>query len=176
MRGCKAQGRPSLGFQDLPVRSKISAPHTQVFTEELPMPVHDWTRVDAGIFHAFHHDWITDIARALNGGILPEDYYALPEQHAAGFGPDVLTLQGSREEEDDSVAPVSSGGRTGLLIAAPQLAPTAETDMEFYHRKQTPIAVRHVSGDRVVAMIEIVSPGNKAAHNALRSFVEKAAE
>jgi len=140
------------------------------------MPVHDWTRVDAGIFHAFHHDWITDIARALNGGILPEDYYALPEQHAAGFGPDVLTLQGSREEEDDSVAPVSSGGRTGLLIAAPQLAPTAETDMEFYHRKQTPIAVRHVSGDRVVAMIEIVSPGNKAAHNALRSIVEKAAE
>ena len=24
------------------------------------MPVHDWTRVDAGIFHAFHHDWITE--------------------------------------------------------------------------------------------------------------------
>src|SRR5262249_774640 len=47
---------------------------------------------------------------------------------------------------------------------------------EFYHRKQTPIAVRHVSGDRVVAMIEIVSPGNKATRNALRSFVEKAAE
>jgi len=50
------------------------------------MPVHDWTRVDAGIFHAFHHDWITDLARALNRGILPGDYYALPEQHAAGFG------------------------------------------------------------------------------------------
>ena len=30
------------------------------------MPIHDWTRVDAGIFHAFHHDWITEIARALN--------------------------------------------------------------------------------------------------------------
>src|SRR5262249_13649324 len=39
------------------------------------MPVHDWTRVEAGIFHAFHHDWITDLARALNQGILPEDYY-----------------------------------------------------------------------------------------------------
>ena len=140
------------------------------------MPVHDWTRVDVGIFHAFHHNWITDISRALNGGILPEDYYALPEQHAAGFGPDVLTLQGEREDEDGSMVPVSLSGQVGLLVAAPTTAPTAETDMEFYRRKQTPIAVRHVSGDRVVAMIEIVSPGNKAARNSLRSFVEKAAE
>src|SRR5262249_46081791 len=93
-----------------------------------------------------------------------------------GFGPDVLTLQGSREDEDDSVAPLSSGGGVGVLLAAPSLAPTAETDMEFYHRKHTPIAVRHVSGDRVVAMIEIVSPLNKAARNALPRFVEKAAE
>jgi len=30
------------------------------------MPIHDWTRVEAGIFHLFHHAWITEIARALN--------------------------------------------------------------------------------------------------------------
>jgi len=140
------------------------------------MPIHDWTRVEAGIFHAFHHDWITDLARALNAGILPEDYYALPEQHAAGFGPDVLALQGLGDNDDESGTPESSGNRTGVLVAAPQFAPTAETDMEFYRRKQTPVVVRHVSGDRVVAMIEIVSPGNKSTRNAFRSFVEKAAE
>lgn len=28
------------------------------------MPLHDWTRVDAGIFHAFHHEWIFEIGRA----------------------------------------------------------------------------------------------------------------
>ena len=22
------------------------------------MPIHDWTRVDAGLFHAFHQGWI----------------------------------------------------------------------------------------------------------------------
>jgi hypothetical protein len=33
-----------------------------------------------------------------------------------------------------------------------------------------------VSGDRIVAMVEVVSPGNKASRNALRAFVEKAAE
>jgi len=140
------------------------------------MPVHDWTCVDAGIFHAFHQQWLIALSNALNEGILPEDYYALPEQHAAGFGPDVLTLQGSRGEEDNSSAPVSSGDGRGLLVAAPQPTPTAETDMEFYRRRQTPLVVRHVSGDRVVAMLEIVSPGNKSTRNALRSFVEKAAE
>src|SRR5207302_10526518 len=57
------------------------------------VPVHDWTRVDAGIFHDFHHAWIEEIKRALNRGLLPPDYYALAEQIAGGLGPDVLTLQ-----------------------------------------------------------------------------------
>jgi hypothetical protein len=26
------------------------------------MPIHVWTRVDAGIFHAFDHFWITEIS------------------------------------------------------------------------------------------------------------------
>ncbi len=141
------------------------------------MPMHDWTRVEAGIFHHFHHDWITEIARTLNRGILPADYYALAEQHAAGFGPDVLALQGAHGSDDgdgtDGDASYSGGG---VLLAAPKLQPTAETDMAFYRRKQSTLAVRHVSGDRIVAMIEIVSPGNKGGRNALRAFVEKAAE
>ncbi len=140
------------------------------------MPVHDWTRVDAGIFHDFHHAWIEEIKRALNRGRLPEGYYALAEQFAGGFGPDVLTLQGlgngdGAAGEPRGSLPTAEGG----VLTAPQVQPTAVTDMEFYHRKQKVIAVRHVSGDRVVAMIEIVSPGNKAARNPLRAFVEKAA-
>jgi hypothetical protein len=49
-----------------------------------------------------------------------------------------------------------------------------ETDLAFYRRKQKVIAVRHVSGDEVVAVVEVVSPGNKAARNPLRSFRQKA--
>lgn len=48
------------------------------------MPIHDWTRVDAGLFHAFHHAWIEELARALNRGILPDDCFALPEQDMRG--------------------------------------------------------------------------------------------
>jgi hypothetical protein len=140
------------------------------------MPVHDWNRVDAGIFHAFHHDWITEISRALNRGLLPAEYYALPEQFAAGFGPDVLTLQ----EQDNSESPPSPGlvpgVGGGLRLAPPKLKPVAETDMAFYRRKQKSVTVRHVSGDRIVAMVELVSPGNKASRNQIRSFVQKAAQ
>ncbi len=32
------------------------------------MPLHDWTRVSAGIYHDFHQDWTIEIRRALNGG------------------------------------------------------------------------------------------------------------
>ena len=44
------------------------------------MPIHDWTRVDAGLFHAFHQSWIVKLCDALNRGLLPPDYFALPEQ------------------------------------------------------------------------------------------------
>jgi hypothetical protein len=143
------------------------------------MPVHDWTRVQAGIFHAFHHSWIEEIARALNRGVLPADYYALPEQFAAGFGPDVLTLQ---ETGDDNGASggdprdIPTSGETAVQLVPPKLQPVAETDMQFYRRKQKALVVRQVSGDRIVAVIEIVSPGNKAARNPLHAFVAKAAE
>jgi len=35
------------------------------------MPIHDWTRVDAEIFHHFHHDWITAISRMKTAYIEP---------------------------------------------------------------------------------------------------------
>src|SRR3954468_15049224 len=64
------------------------------------MPAHDWTRVTAGTFHSFHLGWIAELTRALNGGLLPSDYYALAEQRAAEFEPDLLALE-RREDEAD---------------------------------------------------------------------------
>jgi hypothetical protein len=138
------------------------------------MPMHDWTKVDAGIFHAFHHAWIHEMARVLNQGVLPAAYYALPEQVAAGFGPDVLTLQSRTADEDE---PEGGGIATvTALQTRPKTHFTAETYTEFYRRKKSAIAVRHDSGDRIAAMIEIVSPGNKSNRNAFRAFVNKACE
>jgi hypothetical protein len=133
------------------------------------MPIHDWTRVDAGLFHAFHHDWITNLSRALNTGVLPPDYFALPEQSIRGPIPDVLTLR------------LSSGGRepTGrttselaVATAPPRTRLVRRAEDMIYVRKADRIAVRHRHG-QIVAVVEIVSPGNKSSNNELRTFVEE---
>ena len=128
------------------------------------------------IFHDFFHGWISEIARVLNRGLLPSEYYALVEQHAAGYDPNVLTLQENGHAEADEDREPEPTLTAGALLAEPRLQPIAETDMAFYRRKQKVIAVRHVSGDRLIAVVEVVSPGNKASRNPLRSFIEKAAE
>jgi hypothetical protein len=137
------------------------------------MPMHDWTKVPDGIFHAFHHGWIWAISEDLNAGRLPTDYYALPEQIAAGWGPDVLTLQDRQAGGTSDAGPVATASPP---LARPSTRFTAETEGEFYRRRKKSIAVRHVSGDRVVAVLEIISPGNKSSAHAFRSFVQKALE
>jgi hypothetical protein len=57
--------------------------------------VHEWSRVGAGTFHDFHSAWITHLKEALNGGLLPEGYYALSERHAGRSIAGILTLQGA---------------------------------------------------------------------------------
>jgi hypothetical protein len=137
------------------------------------MPIHDWTRVDAGIFHDFHHEWISTIRRALNNGLLPPEYYALAEQQAAGFGPDVLTLQSAAPDVPEASMP---GTGTGLLLQPPRARFTAESRSEFYRRKKSTIVVRHISGDHIVAVVEVISPGNKAARSAFKALLNKACE
>jgi hypothetical protein len=137
------------------------------------MPIHDWTRVDAGVFHAFHHDWITDIARALNRGLLPADYYALPEQIAGGLGPDVLTLR--LPGNGPSPAPVPSGG-IAVAEVPPQVRYHVRSEENRYAAKAKAVVIRHTSNHRVIAMAEIVSPGNKNNRHGLRAFVKKAVE
>lgn len=143
------------------------------------MPIHDWTRVTAGTWHDFHLAWIAEIRNALNGGILPADYYAQAEQIAGPLGPDVLTLQMPDTPIINGAAgPLSSsdGGGVAVSIAPPRMRMTAEAEMDDYILKRRTIIIRHTSGDRIVALLEIVSPGNKGSWHGLRSFVEKAVE
>jgi len=141
------------------------------------MPIHDWTRVPAGTFHDFHLAWTAELRNALNGGILPPDYYAQAEQVAGPWGPDVLALQTNDEVPANGTARVVSGtGGIATAAVPPRARMTAAAEMDDYARKRRTLVIRHASGDRVVALLEIVSPGNKAARHALRAFVEKAVE
>lgn len=137
------------------------------------MPIHDWTLVDAGIFHDFHQTWMPEIKRALNGGRLPPDYYALVEQVAGGRWPDVLTLQGPAQS--GSSMPEPTGGVL-LAEAPPKVQFRLRAEGDSYAAKASAIVIRHVSGHRPVAVLEVVSPGNKHTRYALEQFVGKAVE
>lgn len=141
------------------------------------MPIHDWTRVIAGTFHDFHGSWITHLKERLNAGVLPPEYYALAEQRAGDIGPDVLALESLGGEVDLSLGwPPNSSGHA--VAEAPPTVRLTETmkDVEYYLGRQKRLVIRHASGDKIVAFIEIVSPGNKSSSKAFEAFVEKAAQ
>jgi hypothetical protein len=46
------------------------------------MPMHNWKRVPATIYHHFHQQWTVAVCNALNSGMLPDGYSALVEQYA----------------------------------------------------------------------------------------------
>jgi hypothetical protein len=135
------------------------------------MPIHDWTRVDAGLFHAFHQSWIIKLCDALNADRLPPDYFALPEQSIRGPIPDVLAL----ELAVGGGAP--NGAATALAAAAvpPRTRLVRRAEGRIYVRKADRVAVRHRHG-QIVAVVEVVSPGNKASTGELRTFVEKSSD
>lgn len=147
------------------------------------MPMHDWTRVSAGTYHSFHNSWIANLQEALNRGTLPDPYYAMGEQRSGDFGPDILTLNSEPDSDEFEFDAVSSGpgdesGGTAVLTAekAPphvHLTQEAGKDVDFYLSKQRSLAIRHADGDRVIALIEIVSRANRHSLDALNDFADK---
>lgn len=135
------------------------------------MPIHDWTRVDANLFHHFHQAWTIGICNALNRDVLPKGYSALVEQHAAGVVPDVLALQ--RISRPD--VPTEPVGGHVITASPPKTRHMIAAQDELFAERGNRITIRHPLG-RVVCVIEIVSPGNKGSRSALRSFVEKTVE
>lgn len=135
------------------------------------MPVHDWTRVDAGLFHDFHQRWVVELSNVLNKGVLPKDYFALVEQNIRGPIPDVLTLALSGGTDALS----EDGGAIAVDVRPPRTRLTRRAEIDSYIRKSSHVTVRHRHGT-VVAVVEIISPGNKASQAEFRALVEKSAD
>ena len=136
------------------------------------MPVHDWTRVSDGTFHDFYYSWVLEIKRALKRGLLPDGYYVMAEQFGGDLGaPDVLTLQaaGAKPKPEGSLS-----GTATLAESPPAVHARTTIARDSYARMQRTLVIRHTSDDRIVAMIEVLSRGNKASRHAIRSFVDKA--
>ena len=134
------------------------------------MPIHDWTQVSAGTWHNFRQRWMGTLCDALNFGRLPEPCFAMVEQNVGRPEADVVTLQ--IEGEDNLGA---GGGGTATAIRSQTTFVLEAEEEKRYARKADRIAVHHGLGE-VVAIIEVISPGNKSSRHALRSFVEKATD
>ncbi len=147
------------------------------------MRIHNWRQVSAGVFHDFHTSWLAHIKEALNAGVLPEGFYALAEQQAGDFGPDVVALKWGFQDFGDalpfhSTSHDGSGDDRGLvaLAEAPpavQLTVEAAEETEYYLAKRRSVVIRHSSDDRVVAIVELVSPANKHTLDRVHEFCEK---
>jgi hypothetical protein len=139
------------------------------------MPIHDWTRVDAGIFHHFHLSWIDETAGILNSHVLPRDYYALAEQITGSISPDVLTLS---RPVTGSLGSETKPSKGGIAVASrqPKARFHARTEVDLYAGKAKAIVIRHRSGHQVIAMVEIVSPGNRSNQTDAAAFIFKASQ
>jgi hypothetical protein len=131
------------------------------------MPIHDWSAAYPGLFHHFHQRWISAMSDRLNAGGLPIGYYALAEQYAQGQYPDVLTLERGPRWQGPA-----NGGGVALIDTPPRTRFQARAEMEAYAARANLLAIYHPLGE-VVAVIEIVSPGNKANRASLDQFVKK---
>lgn len=135
------------------------------------MMIHDWRKV-SGLFHHFHQQWTVAICDALNSGLLPNGFFTLIEQHAERTVPDRLTLQ----RHEKSGRPRKPTGGVALAEAPPKTKFVSHgSELEVYAAKANKLAIRDSDGERI-AVIEIVSPGNKHSKAAIRKFVEKSVE
>ncbi len=137
------------------------------------MPIHDWTRVDHGTFHDFHQGWAPQIRSALNNGLLPPDYEAKVEQHTDDGIPDVLALRLTAPSGGNGTGahPGQPGGLSTVAVAPPKVSFTSEFASDPYTRLRKTITIRR--DDRIVALIELVSPGNKSSRHGIQAFVRK---
>jgi hypothetical protein len=136
------------------------------------MPLHDWTRVLPGTFHDFHYIWIAELRNRLNRDLLPDGYYAQAEQVSGASIPDVLTLHEAPETQRESGLP-REGSAIAVTETPPKVLLTQDAEERLYARKRNRIAIRHRSGDWTVALIDVVSPGNKHSVHELERLLQK---
>jgi hypothetical protein len=114
----------------------------------------------SGDFHHSRQRWISALTDALNGGGLPPEFVALAEQVTGRPIPDVVTLQA-----------FSAKGSAGGIAVAPTSLPSARVIQKFerinYAKRADRVVIRRGRG-RVVAIIEMLSPGNKDSRHAIR--------
>lgn len=125
-------------------------------------------------WESFHAIWATAIAMRLNTGPLRKPYFAeVQVTLSASIEVDVATL-----ESEQSLFPATEGnGNGGVAVATEVYAPPVAT-LQLPAVFPDEIEVRIFNGEggpKLVAAIELVSPGNKDRDSARLAFAAKCA-
>ncbi len=125
------------------------------------MPVHDWSGVNAGLFHHFHLNWISALCTHLNSGDLPSGYYALAEQVTSGPIPDVITLTDPYLTKVNRVAIRDPRGKlvSVIEIVSPGNKGSRAKLQEFVDK-----AVAFIRQGINVLVIDLLPPTRRDAH------------
>jgi hypothetical protein len=143
--------------------------------KELAMPLRDHFRPPVETKHSWdslYSGWPMMIVQQLFP-ILPEGYVALPGVHLGTF----FEIDASFYDKDEATerAEKAGAGNGGLATLAP-LAPTVTLETDWADQDEYEVRIydeRH--GRRLVAAIELISPGNKDRPECRRAFVSKVA-
>ncbi len=121
-------------------------------------------------WEGFHSLWASEIVRQLNGSVLPADFIAEPTiKMGVEIEVDIATLQ-----QGQRVSAENNGGVLTAVYAPPQ--PALSFPVDFAGLQTFEIKVQKEEGGlRLVAAIELVSPGNKDRPATRQAFVRKCA-
>jgi hypothetical protein len=131
------------------------------------MPLHDWSGAPAGLYHVFHELWAVTLMTTLNDGRLPDGFTAIIAQKTGPKEGDVIAV-------DQRVLLGTPPGAAGGVATKdrPKTRIVSRSDGRRYAAKANRVVVQHHLG-QTVAVIEIVSPGNKDSERAFTLFVSK---
>ncbi|MCI0684403.1 MAG: DUF4058 family protein [Gemmataceae bacterium] len=121
-------------------------------------------------WEGFHSLWTSELVRQLNRSVLPSDYVAEPTiKIGVEVEVDVATLEEGKRSSVDS-----NGGVMTEVYAPPK--PALSFPVDFAGLQTFEIKVQKEEGGlRLVAAIELVSPGNKDRPATRQAFVRKCA-
>lgn len=119
-------------------------------------------------WEALHTRWASALADQLNRDWLPENFFAEPQVHLGGqMQVDVATLK-----EEQSATGASATTTAVRTWTAPSAAITIPAVFPESFEVQV---INSEAGPRLVAAIELISPGNKDRPETRRAFVAKCA-
>lgn len=126
------------------------------------MALHHWPNPRVP-WRSFHNHWIVRLVEYLNQDVLPDGFQARPTEMIVGIEPDVLLLQEADQPEAEQWKTRPAELAEATLTAT--LPPPAELPIVGIYSAY--------DASRLVAAIELVSPGNKDRPEAVQAFVEK---